>query len=76
MSEPRITSKIVTFDKICLHCNQVTTFNILKTEWNRWQVKGEFIQDVFPHLSISERETMISGTHPKCWKEMFPEEEY
>ena len=29
------------------------------------------IQRVFPHLDSSTRESMISGTHPLCWDEIF-----
>ena len=36
---------------------------------------GELIQDAFPYLSIDEREQIISGTHPACWKALFPAEE-
>ena len=33
---------------------------------NRWQ-NGELIQNVFPHLSPSEREFLISGVTPEEW---------
>ncbi len=32
----------------------------------RWQ-DGELIQNVFPHLSPSEREFLISGVTPEEW---------
>jgi hypothetical protein len=32
---------------------------------------GAYVQDAFPYLSAPEREQLISGTHPKCWDEMF-----
>ena len=31
------------------------------------------IQEAFPHLSIDEREFIISGIHPIEWKELFGE---
>ena len=31
------------------------------------------IQQAFPHLSIDEREFIISGIHPIEWKELFGE---
>jgi hypothetical protein len=31
------------------------------------------IQDCFPELDKALREQIISGTHPKCWTEMFGE---
>ena len=33
---------------------------------DRWQ-NGELIQNVFPHLSPSEREFLISGVTPEEW---------
>ena len=32
---------------------------------------GALIQDAFPDMPREDREQIISGTHPKCWKEMF-----
>ena len=32
----------------------------------RWQ-NGELVQNVFPHLSPSEREFLISGVTPEEW---------
>ena len=32
---------------------------------------GEKIQDCFPELDKALREQIVSGTHPKCWTEMF-----
>ena len=31
------------------------------------------IQEAFPHLSVDEREFIISGIHPIEWKELFGE---
>ena len=35
----------------------------------RWQ-NGELIQNVFPHLTPSEREFLISGVTPEEWGQM------
>ena len=32
---------------------------------------GAFVQEAFPQLPKELREQIISGTHPKCWDEMF-----
>ena len=34
-------------------------------------IAGQYAQDAFPFLSPEDREQIISGTHPKCWQEMF-----
>lgn len=33
--------------------------------------RGEYAQVAFPELDKALREQIISGTHPKCWEEMF-----
>jgi hypothetical protein len=40
----------------------------------RWEM-GELAQDVFPHLSSSQREFIISGITEEEWDEAFYEEE-
>lgn len=59
------------FTKRCTHCKEITLFALTKDEYERLFIKNEFIHVVFPHLTAEEREVMISGTHPKCWDEMF-----
>jgi len=44
-------------------------------DYDRWKIDGEYIQNVFPEEPADIREWMISGTHPRCWDEMFPEED-
>ena len=39
-----------------------------------WQ-GGGLIDRIFSEMSAGQREMMISGTHPFCWKEMFDESE-
>ena len=59
------------FSKTCMHCSESTDFIITKNEYVRWILNNEYIQDVFSYINKEEREMMISGTHPKCWEEMF-----
>jgi hypothetical protein len=58
-----------------MHCNEDTDFILDETEYQRLIINNEYIQDVFPLLGKEEREMMISGTHPKCWIEMFGSED-
>ena len=37
--------------------------------------QGAFIQDAVKSLQVEEREQLISGTHGKCWTDMFGEDE-
>jgi hypothetical protein len=56
-----------------MHCDEETEFCLSKDEYQRLIINNEYVQDVFPLLSKEDREVMISGTHPKCWNEMFAE---
>ena len=33
------------------------------------------IQDAFPELSPAQRELLITGTHEKCWDDLFGKED-
>ena len=51
---------------------KVNTMNIDCTEeqLNRHKM-GELVQDVFPNLSVEEREFLISGVTPEEWDNAF-----
>lgn len=54
----------------CFHCGcegEVTVTQASLAAYN----SGEYAQVAFPYLDKAEREQIISGTHPKCWEEMF-----
>lgn len=40
----------------------------------RWK-SGELAQRVFPHLSMAEREFLITGMTPEEWDELYGDEE-
>lgn len=58
----------------CQVCGDTTIIDIPEEGFNKWR-NGAFIQDAFPTLSPDERELLISGTHPKCWDELFLDED-
>jgi len=62
----------VRITKTCPWCKKDSLITIDYDKWQRWQ-DGELIQNVFPEMSRSKREILISGTHPKCWDEMWGE---
>jgi len=37
--------------------------------------EGALIQNAFPSLSSEQREQIMTGIHPECWKKMFPPEQ-
>lgn len=56
-----ITRKSVLSGKI--HQREIA---ITKEEYSRWE-SGELIQNVVPHLSVDDREFIITGTTPEEW---------
>lgn len=53
--------------KTCLYCRLPGMIQVDADEWTAYK-QGAFAQDAFPAMTASEREQIISGTHPKCWK--------
>ncbi len=54
----------------CFHCGregEVTVSSAGLVAYN----SGKHVQDAFPELDKTIREQIISGTHPKCWDDMF-----
>ena len=65
----RIGSEIVVDNPTCLHCGNGSQTRVDWLAYALWQ-GGELIQNAFPQLNASQREMMMSGTHPYCWIEM------
>jgi len=65
---------MITFDVDCRLCGQTTqvpaTVEQL-TELYMPRSERRFVQDIFPDLSIGDRELLISGTCDTCWQKMF-----
>lgn len=60
----------------CSVCGKVHNPIVLDAEkFYRWKEDKECIQDVFPEMTEDQREILISGTCPECWKVLFPEED-
>lgn len=55
----------------CVMCGQTSLVAVDAERWHRWAVLGEHVQDVWPKASPDERELLITGTHPACWRELF-----
>ena len=58
----------------CPLCGKTSTVEIEQDKMDRWR-QGEYVQNVFPEWTADERELLITGTHPKCWDEMFEQDE-
>ncbi len=60
--------------KPCRYCHHTSRVQLDEDKFQAWQ-KGEYVQNVWPEKSPDDRELLITGTHPKCWDEMFGEGE-
>ena len=60
--------------KPCIRCGESSTMMLDVEKIKRW-VDGEYVQDVWPEMSIDNRELLITGTHPACWDEMFSDDD-
>jgi hypothetical protein len=58
----------------CPACHQTTQLEVDGVGYQLWQ-RGEFIQNALPELSASDRERLMTGYCPQCWKNDFPDEE-
>ena len=58
----------------CLICGHGSQTRVDWLKYQRWQ-SGQLIHTVFTNLTPAQREVMISGTHPYCWKETMGEDD-
>ena len=56
--------------KICVHCGEKGTVDVAMDDVIAWH-RGRLAQHAFPYLEDEEREQVISGTHPACWRALF-----
>jgi hypothetical protein len=63
-----------TVGRNCLLCGEPAVLTVSLDGLVRWE-QGAYVQDAFPELSADEREVLISGSHPSCFAEAFPEED-
>lgn len=58
----------------CEFCKKAYELPVDEQSFHLWN-KGEFIQNAFPYATASDREMLISGSHPECWDKAFGGEE-
>lgn len=68
MSNVNLVVKVHT--KPCIVCGKRSIVYLPKDKYDRWQ-SGTLIQKVFPEMSVAGRELLISGTHERCWDELW-----
>ena len=68
-----MSNTIIVRTKSCTVCGEYEVWSLDRELVTRWQ-GGENIQDVFPDMTVGDRELLISGTHATCWDKLFPKE--
>jgi hypothetical protein len=66
-----MSSMEIIFTKPCIHCGDTGMVAVPREQVIKY-IDRAHAQEAFPDMSIELREQIISGTHPKCWDEMFP----
>ncbi len=57
----------------CPCCGTLVHVHALESQYNAW-LDGALVQDAFPDMSITDRESLISGLCSKCQAIFFNEE--
>jgi len=73
----------ITVTKTCIACGKPASVEVDSERYNLW-VEGRrmqapsrthSVQAIFPEMSPSDREILISGTHDECWQKMWGEDD-
>lgn len=67
--------KVITVKRRCPICRGITEVEVYEDDYREFENSDKLIQDIFPYLSPSAREILITGICPTCWNNMFNEEE-
>jgi hypothetical protein len=69
-----MSNTILVKSRTCTVCGEYEVWSLDRQAVESWQA-GENIQNAFPDMNAGDREILISGTHPACWKKLFPKED-
>lgn len=53
--------------RVCPECGSTSEIMVDWYNHKLWTEGKMLVQDAFPHLTKSERETLMTGYHSKCW---------
>jgi len=65
----------------CVVCGETSELYLTQAEFNALTLTREdgkpyyLIQQALPHRDSDFRELVMTGTHPECWAQLFPEED-
>lgn len=60
----------------CIICSEEGTVEVIRKDWYeyQWDNPRKEVREYFPYLDVSEWEQIISGSHPKCFDDLFGED--
>jgi hypothetical protein len=58
----------------CPCCGTLNHIHALQSEFDAWQA-GALVQDAFPTMSATDRESLISGLCPDCQATFFADDD-
>jgi len=64
--------KITTQCPICL---EEHTLDVTDEQYEKYINGEDYIQNIFSEMSAEDREMLITGICPKCWRNVFGDEE-
>lgn len=63
-----------TIETCCPYCRSREDITVTQAEFDNW-LDGAIIQNAFPNLTADRRERLQTGICPKCWDEIFGDED-
>ena len=58
---------VVEVKTFCVACDEPQRFEMPMSQYQRWQMRQEPIQNIFPEMIPADREVLLSGTCGDCF---------
>tara|TARA_B100000214_G_C23832950_1_gene565089 strand:+ start:347 stop:601 length:255 start_codon:yes stop_codon:yes gene_type:complete len=79
LDKPKADEWTMMFTNKCIHCGDTGYVRVKKKDEATWKYTSRYlrplVQDLFPYIHKDWREQIMTGTHPRCFIEMFGDEE-
>ena len=79
LDKPKADEWTMMFTNKCIHCGDTGYVRVKKKDEATWKYTSRhlrpLVQDLFPYIHKDWREQIMTGTHPRCFIEMFGDEE-
>lgn len=59
----------------CSMCGSQATIEMTEDQYKKWKNQEDLIQNIFPNMSSTVRELLISGICGNCFDKLFPKED-